>query len=203
MAETIPEIENSVDLLRNIIWQTDETNIETLIEAKQAWYTKEQSKFWSDWYRDVFDIRTANDFGLGIWARVLRVSFTLQECPGFTLTTEQKRLVCRLRYYQLITRCTIPEVNGILKDLLGDEIKAYALDPNDMSCIMYVFDEQPSDDLAVILAKYDLLPRPATVGIKFRVLDYEPFGFGPYNMNFNNAPFWWGDGLHYDFKCPE
>ncbi|WP_058909744.1 DUF2612 domain-containing protein [Entomohabitans teleogrylli] len=203
MAETIPEINNSVNLLRNIIWQTDGSNIQTLIEKKQDWYNQAHEHFWNNWFRDVFDIRTANDFGLNIWARILGISFTIQDCPNLSLTTKQKRLVCRLRYYQLITRSTIPEINGILKDLFGEENGAYALDPNDMSYIMYVFEEQPSDDLSVILAKYDLLPRPATVGIKFRVLEYEPFGFGPYNMNFNNAPFWWGDGLHYDFKCLE
>jgi|GEM_PF-731436 len=197
MSTRIPEIETSVNLLRSIIWQYDTAeSVKSIISQKNEWYKKEQTKFWDSWFRDVFDIRTANDFGLEIWSIILGVSFIVPDCPGKVLTTEQKRLICRLRYYQLITRCTIPEVNEITMNLFATKDgKAYALDPNDMSCIMYVFTEQPASAVALILAKYDLLPRPATVGLKYRVIRYVPFGFGQYYQNFENAPFWDGGAL--------
>lgn len=197
MSTRIPEVETSVNLLRSIIWQYDNAeSVNSLISQKNEWYKTEQTAFWDNWFRDVFDIRTANDFGLEIWSIILGVSFLVPDCPGKVLTTEQKRLICRLRYYQLITRCTIPEVNEITMKLFAtDSGKAYALDPLDMSCILYVFTEQPTSALALILAKYDLLPRPATVGLKYRVIRYVPFGFGQYYQNFNNAPFWDGGGL--------
>jgi hypothetical protein len=197
MSTRIPEVETSVDLLRSIIWQYDNAeSVKSLISQKNEWYKKEQAEFWDNWYRDVFDIRTANDFGLEIWSIILGVSFLVPDCPGKVLTTEQKRLICRLRYYQLISRCTIPEVNAITMNLFATkEGKAYALDPLDMSYIMYVFTEQPTSAVALILAKYDLLPRPATVGLKYRVIRNIPFGFGPHYQNFENAGFWDGGEL--------
>lgn len=198
MSDKIPDITASVDLLRSVIWQYDSaTSLKTLIEQKNAWYLSAHSEFWSDWFIDVFDLRTANDFGLSIWAIILGINFYIPDCPGTALTTDQKRLVCRLRYYQLITRCTIPEINATMADLFTtDNGTAYALDPLDMSHILYVFTAQPDSTLALILAKYDLLPRPATVGIGHRVIRYRPFGFGRHYQNFNHAPFW--DGGHLD-----
>lgn len=196
MSKQNPEINNSVDLLKNIIWQYDgKKSLKSLIEQKEAWYNQSHAEFWQDWFHDVFDLRTANDFGLSIWAKILGISFYIPDC-SIKLTTEQKRLVCRLRYYQLITRCTIPEVNGILKDMFTtEEGKVYALDPNDMSNITYIFTYQPNSAIVTILLKYDLLPRPAGVGINYRVLTYKPFGFGRNYENFNNSTFWNGGRL--------
>lgn len=202
MSTQIPEIDSSVDLLQNIIWQYDGAEpLQSLLAQKEAWYNQQHSEFWNNWFNDVFDLRTANDFGLSIWARILGISLFVPEHPEVVLSTEQKRFVCRLRYYQLITRATIPEVNGIMKDMFTTEDgKAYALDPNDMSCILYVFTYQPDEALAFILLKYDLLPRPATVGIGFRIMRYRPFGFGRYNHNFNNAPFYDGGQLTWPYS---
>lgn len=202
MPKQIPEIESSVDLLQNIIWQYDGAkSLKTLLAQKEQWYNQQHTEFWNNWFHDVFDLRTANDFGLSIWARILGINLFVSQYPDVLLSTEQKRFVCRLRYYQLITRCTIPEVNGMLKNLFTTEKgKAYALDPNDMSHILYVFTYQPDDALAFILLKYDLLPRPATVGIGFRVIRYRPFGFGPHNHNFANASFYDGGQLTWPVK---
>lgn len=196
MSKQKPVIKNSVDLLKNIIWQYDGNNVlASLIAQKGAWYNQCHAEFWQNWFQDVFDLRTANDFGLSIWAKILGISFYIPDC-SIQLTTEQKRFVCRLRYYQLITRCTIPEVNGILKDMFTTaEGKAYALDPNDMSNITYVFTYQPDSAIATILLKYDLLPRPAAVGINYRVLTYKPFGFGHHYTNFGASTFWNGGRL--------
>ncbi|WP_127958837.1 DUF2612 domain-containing protein [Serratia microhaemolytica] len=202
MTSKVPEPDSSVNLLRSIIWQYDSSEaLNTIISKKNGWYENEQTKYWDDWYRDVFDLKTANDFGLQIWSIILGVSFIAEGYPDIELTTEQKRFVCRLRYYQLITRATIPEVNGIMKDMFTTEKgKAYALDPNDMSCILYVFTYQPDEALAFILLKYDLLPRPATVGLGFRIIRYRPFGFGHHNHNFGHAPFYDGGKLTWPYK---
>lgn len=190
MLKQIPEFNYSVDLLKSLIWQYDESsNLRNIIEQKNEWYQKNVTQFWQDWYKDIFDIRTANDFGLSVWAIILNVSFVVPNC-SISLTTEQKRLICRLRYYQLVTRCSIPDINRILKSLF--EGKTYVLDSYDMSELVYVFKYRPNNALALILLKYDLLPRPAGVGSDYRVITYKPFGFGRSNQNFNRAPFWNG-----------
>lgn len=198
MSETIQEMQKNVDLLSVLLWQynfDEDDSVQSLLRQKSAWYDAQGQAFWDSWYHDVFDIRTANEFGLSVWAIVLGVPLSVDKFPNVKLTVEQKRLVIRLRFYQLITRATIPMVNAEMLDIFGEFGKAYALDPNDMSAILYVFRFMPDDDIKFILQNYDLLPRPATVGIKFRVLTGEYFGFGTHNANFNNGAFYRGDHL--------
>jgi len=64
----------SVDLLRALLWQHNKAErLESLLRQKQAWYDANQSGFWTDWIADVFDLRTANDFGLAVWAVILDI----------------------------------------------------------------------------------------------------------------------------------
>lgn len=198
MSEQIQLIQRNVNLLSVLIWQynfDEGESVEGLLRKKSEWYDAQGQEFWDQWYRNVFDVRTANEFGLTVWSIVLGVPLSVDKFPNKKLTVDQKRLVIRLRFYQLVTRATIPMVNAEMADIFGQFGKAYALDPNDMSAILYVFRFMPDDDIKFILENYDLLPRPATVGIKFRVITSEPFGFGPYNNNFNNGAFYRGDHL--------
>ena len=68
----------SVDLLRAILWQyNDATRLQSLLQQKQDWYNEQQTEFWSSWYRDVFNLDTANDFGLAVWSIILEVPLTI------------------------------------------------------------------------------------------------------------------------------
>lgn len=144
----IQALDLSVDLLRVLLWQyNDADKLQSLVRSKQAWYDAAHTGFWTDWITDVFDLRTANDFGLAVWAIILGVSFVVppsadaadkpiwgfdQYREGFNqgnfatigggsgLTTDQKRLVLRLRYFQLVTRGAVPEVNAFMKEVFGN-----------------------------------------------------------------------------------
>lgn len=94
------------------------------------------------------------------------------------LTVEQSRLLLRLRYFQLISRCTVPEINRFMATVFGDLGTVYVLDNNDMSFIVYVFDFEPNSGLQFLLENFDLLPRPAAVGFSYVVLARDTFGFG-------------------------
>lgn len=109
---------------------------------------------------------------------------------GVGLTLDQKRILLKLRYYKLISRCTIPEINARLKAILGQYGSVYVLDGNDMRYTTYVFGFQPNSALQFVLENFDVLPRPAGVGVRFVVSTRPAFGFGPYNQNFNNGNFW-------------
>lgn len=64
----------SVNLLQSLLWQyNDADRLQTLLTKKQEWYSENQQKFWEDWYRNVFDLRTANEFGLSVWAIILNL----------------------------------------------------------------------------------------------------------------------------------
>jgi hypothetical protein len=67
----------SVNLLNAILWQNNvAVNLQSLLTAKQNWYNENQTAFWENWITDVFDLRTANDFGLIVWAIILGIPLT-------------------------------------------------------------------------------------------------------------------------------
>ncbi len=214
----IQSFDFSVDLLQALLWQYNEAdNLSGLLELKQAWYQKTHTQFWEKWITDVFDLRTANDFGLSVWSTILGVPLSVMVGPtkpgspvfGFgasnrnfgrgsfgskssstvRLTLEQKRIVLRLRYFQLVSRGTIPEINQFLKTLLGNQGRVYVLDSNDMTHVIYVFSYQPNPGLTFVLDHYDLLPRPAGVGVRRIIVTRPSFGFGEHNKNFSHGTF--------------
>lgn len=195
MTDTIADFDSSVDLVRALLWQHDNaTALRSLIESKQDWYNINQSTFWANWYRDVFNIDTANDFGLAVWGRILNVGLGLQVdstigIPHFgfgiyhrnfnngnfaratsgeqALSTDQKRLIIRLRYYQLISRGTVVEINEAMARIFGDLGQVFVRDPLDMSKITYVFKFTPSSRVRLILDRMNLLPRPSGIGSEY------------------------------------
>lgn len=209
----IQDFDFSVDLLRALLWQYERADgLQALLRQKAAWYEAEQSEFWRAWYRDVFDLRTANEFGLAVWGIILGVPLSVGQPAtgdrpvwgfgpfnrpfnrgGFGraasgvagLTMEQKRLVLRLRYYQIVSDGSIPFANFALRDVFG---YGYALDGLDMT-MTYVFPAQLSSQVVFVLQAFDLLPRPAGVQVRIIVDPGKEWGFGPFVQNFNNGPF--------------
>lgn len=189
---TIQNIDTSANLLRAILWQYEgASKLRQIVDAEQSFFDDAQTKFWSDWLRDVFNFNTANDFGLAVWARILDINlgvdvdasaaepafgfgqynenfengnFSRLNSGTIYLTTDQKRLVIRLRYAQLTTRPTLPNINRILSTVFTDfGGNAYVTDNQDMT-IDYQFNFLIPSSLRLVLEKYDLLLRPSTVG---------------------------------------
>lgn len=213
---TIQTFDYSVDLMQALLWQyNDAERLQKLIEQKQAWYDANQQAFWDSWVVDVFDLRTANDFGLSVWSIILNqplVVDTGSDSPdkpifgfgvyyknfnrgNFTksggnigLSTEQKRMILRLRYFQLVTRGAIPEINVFLASIFGTMGKVYVTDNYDMTA-NYIFEFEPSSQLMLIIDKFDLLPRPAGVELNILRPAGNPFGFGEFHSNFTNGTF--------------
>lgn len=210
---TVQQFDASVDVLSALLWQQNNaTTLQTILQLKQTWYQTNQQNFWDNWYRDVFDLRTANGFGRRVWSVILGVPLSATLNPttpgkptwGFSnkrknfnrgnfssktsqsagLTAEQERLVLQLRYFQLICRPTVPEINRFLKYAFRDEGNVYVLDPLDMTFAVYIFNFNPGSQLAFVIENFDLLPRPSTVGVKYQVLTRKAFGFSRLRKNF-------------------
>ena len=208
--------DDSVDVLKALLWQyNDATNLQGLLESKQSWYNSEYEDFWNTWFDDVFNIDTCNDFGASVWAIILGISFTVQFPPqdspswGFdpynlnffsanfgaasqtskTVNLTQKRLILKLRYFQLISRGTIPETNQFMDYLFRNEGTVFVQDLYDMTYAVYIFDFAPTSQTLFVLQQYDLLPRPAGVGVQLQIVTRSAFGFAPYNLNFYSANF--------------
>lgn len=213
MTDRVQPFDFSVDLLRAILWQyEDATGLRSLLEQKSAWYTAQHTEFWSNWVTDVFDLTTANDFGCAVWGVILNFPLAISQAGtgarpvwGFGvhnlnfdngnfgrdsegvagLTLEQKRLLLRLRYFQLISDGSVPYANFVMREVFGG---GYVIDNEDMT-VSYVFTTAPGQIIADALLQYDLLPRPAGVEINILVNPKEVFGFSPVYLNFENGAF--------------
>ncbi len=218
MSAGVQSLNFSVDLLQVLLWQyNDATRLQGLLERKQEWYNENQQGFWDDWVRDVFDLRTANSFGLAVWSIILNIPTSIvatdeDDKPiwgfgefrqGFNqgnfaatsatnLTLEQKRLLLRLRYFQLVTRGTVPEVNAFLAYIFEPLGTVWVSDGLAMNA-RYVFEFPLPSDFELVLSEYDLLPRPAGVKVDFiTVEEDEGWGFGRYHQTFNHGNFYHG-----------
>lgn len=215
MPETIQKFDFTVNAMQALLWQYNEAlRLQAIVQENQDFYNLNQTAFWENWYRDVFDLRTANEFGCTVWGIILGMPLTI-EIPvdgvdngswGFgeyrknfengnfafsnnsfySLPLEQKRLVLRMRYFQLTSRGTVPEINFFLREIFGPGV--YVLDGLDMTGEV-IFQTEPSASTKFILKYYDVLPRPAGVGVTWSVLTDKAFGFGDFRVNFDNGNF--------------
>ncbi len=108
------------------------------------------------------------------------------------LTLDQQQLLLRLRYFDLTTRGDIPDINKFVQyaftGVTGFSGKVYALDTY-LMIISYIFTGSLSRTLQFILEEYDILPRPAGVGVHiFSNIDMI-WGFGPYYQNFSHGSY--------------
>jgi hypothetical protein len=185
----IQAFDYSLDLLRVIPWQYNKAvRLLTWLQNKQNYANSDHTDFWNNWYRDVFDVNTVNPFGASVWSIILDIPQINQGSPrepnsswgfgqfrknynngnfnpssgGQFLTLEQKRIIIKMRYKQLISRGTIPEINAIMNEAWGDVGNSYCLDNYDMT-IEYRFDFTPSDWIIYAIQTLELLPRPSAV----------------------------------------
>lgn len=194
MTTNVQQFDFSVNILRSLLWQDNQaTKLAQLLSLKQEWLNTNETQFWNDWVTNVFDLRTANQFGLAVWAIILGVSlsvilppsdpdkptfgfgsafknfnngnFSTQAASSASLTIAQKRLLLQLRYLRLTTRCTVPEVNSRLAAIFaGQGGTIYLTDSYDMTS-RYTVSSSLASSLAFVLKNTDLLPRPAACAV--------------------------------------
>lgn len=209
------ELDLNVNLLRSILWQYENADkLKALVIGQQEWINENHTKFWNDWIRDVFNLKTANAFGLAVWARILNVSLTIEreenldDVFGFGVEHEnfnnggfgvaagaidnvsvgQARKMLLARYFTLTYAPTVPNINMILEVLFG-EGAVYVVDSLDMKYSTYTFNGAPDYHTRDLLKNVDFLPRPAAVGVDFTILPDDAFGFGENHLNFENGGF--------------
>jgi len=63
-----------IDVQRAIKWlHSNAPHVTKIIQDKAAFYNTNQNIFWENWKISVFDLRTANTFGLMVWCIILGV----------------------------------------------------------------------------------------------------------------------------------
>ena len=192
----------SVNLLNSLVWQyQNATNLLNIITQKQAWLTTNQTQFWQDWITNVFDLRTANVFGLAVWSIILNYplfinlnsnpnnrnfgfgsnrynfsngNFALPQGGSIVLPLATNRLILQLRYFQLCSSGTVPEINRFMNYVFGlynnsAAGQVYLVDNLNMTQT-YNFLFTPGSDLVFVLNNLDVFPRPAGVSSSYVVV---------------------------------
>ncbi len=214
----IQSFDFSVNVLQALLWQYNKAvNLEGILTAKQAWYDEQQTEFWNDWYTNVFNLVTANEFGLSLWAIILGLPITVGVPPdspdkpafaydenrqnyehgnytdtdgGIILTLEEKRLLLRLRYFQLACRAATPQINEFFVEVFKNFGTVYVLDGVEIATVMtitIVFLFPVSARLRFLLEKYDVIPRGAGVKLNWVERLDGNFGYGEFNQNYENG----------------
>lgn len=214
----IQTFDYSVNLLAALVWQyNNATRLRSILQHKQDWYDANQTQFWEDWYANVFNLATANEFGLNVWSIILdlplfvnsssdslskptfgfngsyfknfnRSNFSSRTGGTAALPLEIKRIALQLRYFQLCSSGTVPEINRFLAYVFRDYGKAFLQDHGNMTQT-YVFEFTLGGDLQYLFENFDLLPRSAGVGSSYSTTSRKVFGFGAANLNFNRGGF--------------
>lgn len=196
MSKDIQEFDYNANIMRSLLWRNNAApNITELIQNKQDYFDADNRDFWESWFTDVFDLRTANKFGLSVWSIILGFPISLlpdvlpadnsnwgfgsfrknfnngnfTPLGGFPLTVEDARIVLRLRYYQLTTNGNVSGLNLMLDDIFSDQGLSYVTDGLDMTMV-YVFNFVVSSSLQSVFSTSDILPRPAGVSLTFTSL---------------------------------
>lgn len=64
----------SIDMKVGMTWRLDQSpNLNSLLDSKAEWYESNFNQFWEGWYNSVFRLKTANTFGVAVWAYILGV----------------------------------------------------------------------------------------------------------------------------------
>jgi Protein of unknown function (DUF2612) len=70
---------------RSLKWQHNKApKITSLINQKASWYDRYNAQFWSNWKETVFDLRTANPFGLVVWCIILGLPLDVFDFQAIT-----------------------------------------------------------------------------------------------------------------------
>jgi Protein of unknown function (DUF2612) len=70
---------------RALKWQHNKApKITSMINQKASWYDRYNAQFWSNWEETVFDLRTANPFGLVVWCIILGLPLDVFDFQAIT-----------------------------------------------------------------------------------------------------------------------
>lgn len=141
-----------------------------------------------NFYNDIFNIQTANTYGLNIWGERLNISRRLK-VNGETIELEDKyyRFLLLVKAMSNISNCTVPNLEEILNFLFQDRGKVYVFDTGIMT-MKYTFNFYLDAMEKAILDLPGIPPKPTGVGLtivelpKRKLFGFNKTGFQPFNQ---------------------
>lgn len=130
-----------------------------------------------NFYDFVFNVETAQGFGLDIWGRIVGISRTVLTNPVTYLDDDAYRSLILLKALSNISFASAPSINQLLQNWLGgSNVRAYVVDSGGMQ-LVYIF-EFPLTALQIeILTTSGIFLRPAGVLVTIVAATFPVFGF--------------------------
>ena len=143
-----------------------------------------------NFYNYVFNIDTAENFGLDIWGRIIGVSREVLTNPVTFLDDTAYRALLLLK--ALSSYASAPSINQLLLNWLGAGTRAYVTDRGGMQLVFQVESLLQPYQIEII-KNSGIFLRPAGVGATLVSTTYPVFGFREGGTRcftgFNQAPF--------------
>ena len=139
----------------------------------------------------VWNVNTAQGFGLDIWGRIVGVTRIIQTSPATVLTDVQFRELILLKALANISTATPYSINTLLSEWMSGRGRSYVNDLGHMEIrYMFEFPLQPYE--IIIVTQSEIFLRPAGVGGWMVNTELPVFGFKGMTdgaVPFGQAPF--------------
>lgn len=147
-------------------------------------------RFSEDFYNNIYNIQTANSYGLDVWGQRLNVPRKLAfENETIVLEDKYYRFLLLIKAMTNISNCTVPNLEEILNSLFSERGRVYVFDTGVMT-MKYIFDFYLDEMEKAILDLPGIPPKPTGVGLKiienptsklfgFNSTGFQPFGQAP------------------------
>ena len=178
------------DVSQTIISQyANSPTILALIESQNA--AIDPSQDIDNFYAHVWNVDTAQGFGLDIWGRIVGVSRTIQTTPVTVLTDAQFLQLILLKAQSNISRADCFSINTLLMTWMSGRGRAYVNDLGNME-IRYMFEFALEPFEVIIITESGIFLRAA--GVAGWMVNFTPpvFGFSGMKdiaVGFGQAPF--------------
>lgn len=175
----VMNLQNTVNLLECMLWQYNKAErLQAIIQACQDEMDGNTKDFWNDFYTNIFNIDTANTFGLSVWGILLGVERPTYESGGVIhyYSDDMYRLFLKSRILMFQMDGSIYKINQYINYLFPNK-PIYVIDNYNMT-ISITFYYTPTSEEWQLLNNPDFLPRPSGVKIELKTIDpTKIFGF--------------------------
>jgi len=128
-------------------------------------------------YDAIFNVATANLFGLAIWSRIVGIPQSLIVSLGSFLDNEETfRSLVMLKALSNILYPSSQAINQLLRNWLGADVRAYVLDTGGMTMV-YNFEFALTAEQILILEQSGIFLRPSGVLAALQAQEYPVIGF--------------------------
>lgn len=178
--KTIGNIDFSADSLQSVkLWQYDDAKrLNAILDASIDFSKINIADFWRRWYSNVFNVDTADDFGLALWGRILGVQRITYIDPADNteklVSSDMYRKMLKARAFCFACHGALPEINHCLQIIFPGK-PVFCRDNYNMSVTIIAYFEMTAEERAVLLLS-GFLPIPCGVESHILIIDHA-FGF--------------------------